>query len=124
MFLRLDRFDIGLFLVLGGGILSLLYFVSNIGRGLLFSPFVGIGLSITVIFGVILVYSKHVNIGCILALGPSLLFPFWLFHLTLRLPWPDDVVALVLYQAFADSNLLFFSLIGVILIMTSRLKKE
>jgi hypothetical protein len=89
----LDRFTIGLFLIIMGGGLSLFYFITNVERGLLFSPFIGMGLSLTVILGAIFVYEKHVNIGCILALGPSLLFPFWLLHLTLMLPWPDSIIA-------------------------------
>jgi hypothetical protein len=125
MLLRLDWFNIGLFLVLGGGVLSILS-VSWRARNTDFAtievlgPYaIGGGLSLLVILGgVMVLMGRHVSLGYPLIFVPSTLFPLWLF-LFLAFPRPEDVVARILYEAIGSTGYLFYSLIGGIIILAT-----
>lgn len=128
--IELDRFDIGMFLAILGGGLSILNFglqspyrsFATIKEFAIWSV-AGLGLSLMVIAGAILADKKHIDQGAILVLIPSTLFPIWLVLFAV-FPRPQGVIAHVLYQALADSGLLIISLVGGIIMGTARLKGE
>jgi len=126
--LKLDRFHVGLLLVVVGGLLSLLNFSMKASNTYFTTVeqivswyIIGSVLSVAVILGAIMVYKEHVNLGLILALVPSLLFPIWLF-LFVMFPRPEGAIAMVLYEAIASTGYLFLSLIGAITTLSTRLK--
>lgn len=128
--IELDRFELGIFLAILGGLLSIfnLSLQSPNRHFATLEEFtswyvVGVGLSLMVLAGAILAYKRHIDLGAILVLIPSILSPIWLL-LFVMFSRPEGVIARVLYQALADSGWLIFSLVGGILIVTSRLKGE
>lgn len=82
----------------------------------------GLGLSVIVILGAIMVHKGHFNLGIILSLAPSLLFPIW-FFIFLIFPRPEGVVAMIFYETIASLGYLVLSLMGVIIILITHLKE-
>lgn len=82
----------------------------------------GLGLSVIVILGAIMVHKGHFNLGIILSLAPSLLFPIW-FFIILIFPRPEGVVAMIFYETIASLGYLVLSLMGVIIILITHLKE-
>jgi hypothetical protein len=82
---------------------------------------VGVGLSLLVLIGVVLIWRSHVGRGAIFVLAPSLLFPIW-FVLQLTVHSPGFPLGDIIYQALADSGWLQLSLIGGIIIVVKELR--
>jgi hypothetical protein len=120
---RLDRFDVGFFLVLGGAAISLLTRTSSSVRfattGEVLAWYaIGTGLSILVVLGAIMASRGDGRLGYPFVFVPSVLFLLCQF-LFIAFPRPEGV-AFVLYEAMASTGFLFFSLTGGIIMLATR----